>query len=130
MTPRIVFKADVSRKSNSFFSNSGGSFVSIVVSMERPLCCCLNSVFEAVHVLYQMATCKNKKKVAVVSRETQERDPRSRNCLITGEPGMNDECICQVSEKIEVRVINIVSQEFSRTENRILGAFSKIDEFL
>ena len=38
--------------------------------------------------------------------------------------------ITQVSEEIEGRVTEKVSQEFSRTESRILGALSELDEFL
>ena len=36
----------------------------------------------------------------------------------------------QVSEEIESRVTKKLSQEFSRTESHILGALSKLDEFL
>ena len=39
------------------------------------------------------------------------------------------EYITQVSEEIEGRVSKKLSQEFSRTESRILGALSKLDEF-
>ena len=38
--------------------------------------------------------------------------------------------ITQVSEKIEGRVTKKLSQEFSRTENRILGALARLDDFL
>ena len=38
--------------------------------------------------------------------------------------------IAQVSEKIEGRVTKNLSQEFSRTESRVLGALSELDEFL
>ena len=43
---------------------------------------------------------------------------------------MTEEYITQVSEKIEGRVTKKLSLEFSRTETRILGALSKLDEFL
>ena len=43
---------------------------------------------------------------------------------------MTEEYITQVSEEIEGRVAKKLSQEFSRTKSRILGAFSKPDEFL
>ena len=43
---------------------------------------------------------------------------------------MAEEYITQVSEEIEWRVLEKLSQEFSRTESRILGASSKLDEFL
>ena len=38
--------------------------------------------------------------------------------------------ISQVSEQFEGRVTKKLSQEFSRTENRILGALSRLDDFL
>ena len=43
---------------------------------------------------------------------------------------MTKEYITQVSEEIEGRATKKLSQEFSRTESRILGASSKLDEFL
>ena len=52
---------------------------------------------------------------------------QSRN---TSVPRINEEYITQVSEEIEGRVSKKLSQEFSRTESRILGALTKLDEFL
>ena len=43
---------------------------------------------------------------------------------------MAQEYISQVSEEIEGRVTKKLSKDFSRTESRILGALSKLDEFL
>ena len=43
---------------------------------------------------------------------------------------MNEEYITQVSEEIEGRVTKKLSQEYSRTESRVLGALSKLNEFL
>ena len=43
---------------------------------------------------------------------------------------MTEEYISQVSEEIEGRITEKLSQEFSRTESRILVALSKLDEFL
>ena len=77
-----------------------------------------------------MATLRNKRKLAAVIRETQEEHPRnglSRNTFV---PRINEEYITQVSEEIEGRVTKKLSKEFSRTESRILGALSKLDEFL
>ena len=67
--------------------------------------------------------------MAAVSRETPEntRNNQSQNTL---NPGMAEEYITQVSEEIEGRVTKKLSQDFSRTESRILGALSKVDEFL
>ena len=63
------------------------------------------------------------------SRETQEsaRNSQSQNTFV---PGMTEEYINQVSKEIEVKVTGKPSQEFSGTESSILGAVSKLDEFL
>ena len=77
-----------------------------------------------------MATLRNKRKLAAVTREIQEENPRNGQSRNTSVPRINKEHITQVSEEIEGRVTKKLSQEFSRTESRILGALSKIDEFL
>ena len=76
-----------------------------------------------------MVTLRNKRKLAEVSRETPEsaRIGRTQNLL---DPELTQEYISQVSEEIEGRVTKKLSREFSRTESRILGALSKLDEFL
>ena len=77
-----------------------------------------------------MATLRNKRKLAAVTRETQEEHPRNGQSRNTSVPRINEEYITQVSEEIEGRVTKKLSKEFSRTESRILGALSKLDEFL
>ena len=77
-----------------------------------------------------MVTLRNKRKLAAVTRETQEENPRSGQSRNMSVPRINEEYIKQVSEEIEGRVTKNLSQEFSRTESRILGALSKLDEFL
>ena len=76
-----------------------------------------------------MATLRNKRKLAAVSRETPEstRNGRAPNVL---DPELTQDYISQVSEEIEGRVTKKLSKEFSRTESRILGALSNLDEFL
>ena len=76
-----------------------------------------------------MATLRNKRKLAAVSRETPEstRSGRAPNIL---DPELTQDYISQVSEEIEGRVTKKLSKEFSKTESRILGALSKLDEFL
>ena len=76
-----------------------------------------------------MATLRNKRKLAAVSRETPEstRSGRTQNIL---DPELTQDYISQDSEEIEGRVTKKLSKEFSRTESRILGALSKLDEFL
>ena len=76
-----------------------------------------------------MATLRNKRKLAAVSKETPKstRSWRTQNIL---DPEMTQDHIFQVSEEIEGRVTKKLSKEYSRTESRILGALSKLDEFL
>ena len=76
-----------------------------------------------------MANLRNKRKLAAVSRETPEntRNNQSQNTL---NPGMAEETITQIAEEIEGRVTRKFSQEFGWTKSRILGALSKLDEFL
>ena len=76
-----------------------------------------------------MATLRNKRKLAAVSRETPDsrRGSRRHNVL---DPELTQDYISQVSEEIEGRVTKKLSKEFSKTESRILGALSKLDEFL
>ena len=76
-----------------------------------------------------MANLGNKKKLAVVSKEAPEgsSSSRGRNVL---DPELTQDYISQVSEEIEGRVTKKLSKEFNKTESRILGALSKLDEFL
>ena len=76
-----------------------------------------------------MATLRNKKKLAAVSRETPE-GSRSSRAQIVLDRELTQNYISQVSEEIEGRVTKKFSTEFSKTESRILGALSKPDEFL
>ena len=55
------------------------------------------------------------------------RNSQSQNTL---DPEMAEEYISQVSEQIGGRVTKKFSKDFSPTESRILGALSKLDEFL
>ena len=48
----------------------------------------------------------------------------------SGAPRSQEDYITQVSEDIEGRVTKRLSKEFSRTENRILGALARLDDFL
>ena len=77
-----------------------------------------------------MATLRNKRKLAGVTGEIQEESPRNGQSRNASVPRINEEYITQRSEEIEGRVTKKLSQEFSRTESRILGALSKLDEFL
>ena len=76
-----------------------------------------------------MATLRNKRKLAAVSRETPEGSRSSRGQTLL-DPELTQDYISQVSEEIEGRVTKKLSKEFSKTESRILGALSKLGEFL
>ena len=76
-----------------------------------------------------MATFRNKEKLAAVSGETPEggRSSRGQNVL---DPELTQDYISQVSGEIEGSVTKKLSKEFNKTESRILGALSKLDEFI
>ena len=63
-----------------------------------------------------------------MARETPEY-PRNNQSQNSAAPGIIEEYVAKVSEKIEGRVTKKLSQEFSKTESRIFGALSKLDEF-
>ena len=48
----------------------------------------------------------------------------------SGAPRSQEDYITQVSGEIGGRVTKRLSKEFSRTENRILGALARLDDFL
>ena len=60
----------------------------------------------------------------------KRKHPKSGQSRNTSVPRINEEVITQISEEIESRVTNKLSQEFSRIESRILCAPSNLDEFL
>ena len=76
-----------------------------------------------------MVTSNNKRKYPAMARETQEY-PRNNQSPNSASPGISEEYIAQVYEEIEGSATKKLSQEFSRTESRILGVLSKLDEFL
>ena len=77
-----------------------------------------------------MATLGNKKKLAGLNKENCEEHLRSNQGQNSSVPRSQEDYITQVSEEIEGRVIYKLSQEFSMTENRILGALARLDDFL
>ena len=79
--------------------------------------------------LPKMAPLRNKRKLAAMASETKNY-PRNNQSQNLSAPGFTEEYIAQVYKEIEGRVTKKLSQEFSRTESRILGALSKLDEFL
>ena len=77
-----------------------------------------------------MATLRNKKKLAALKKENCEEYTRSQLAQNSSGSRSQQKCLSQVSEEIEIRVTKKLSQEFSRTENRTLGALSRLEDFL
>ena len=75
-------------------------------------------------------TTRNKRKLAALNKESCEEHPRSNLAQNSSAPRPREDYITQVSEEIEGRVTKRLSKEFSRTENRILGALARLDDFL
>ena len=75
-------------------------------------------------------TTRNKRKLAALNKENCEEHPRSNLAQNSNAPRSQEDYITQVSEEIEGRVTKKLSKEFSRTENRILGALARLDDFL
>ena len=76
-----------------------------------------------------MAT-SNTRKLATLNKENCEEHPRSNLASNSNVPRSQEDYITQVSEEIEGRVTKKLSQEFSRTKNRILCALARLDDFL
>ena len=70
-----------------------------------------------------MATLRNKRKLAAMARETQE-CPRNKRSQRSSAPRISEEYIAQVSEGVEGKDSKKLSQEISRTESCDLGALS------
>ena len=75
-------------------------------------------------------TTRNKRKLAALNKENCEEHPRSNLAQNSSAPRSQEDYITQVFEEIEGRVTKRLSKEFSRTENRILGALARLDDFL
>ena len=91
-----------------------------------------NSVFTTVEIFRSseiMLTLRKKRKLEARAEEIQE-SPRNHQSQNSAAPGFTEDFIAQVSEDTEGRVTKIISQEVSRTESRILGALTKLDEVL
>ena len=76
-----------------------------------------------------MAT-RNKRKLAALNKDNCEEYPRSNLAQNSNAPRSQEDYISQVSEEIEGRVTKKLSKEFGRTENCILGALARLDDFL
>ena len=76
-----------------------------------------------------MAT-RNKKKLAALNKENCEEYPGSNLAKNSNVPRSQEDNITQVSEEFEGTITKKLSQEFRRTENCILGALTRLEDFL
>ena len=65
-----------------------------------------------------------------MNRVNHEDFSRKNEARSTNSPGIMKDYFKQISEVIEGTMTKKLSQEFSKTESRILGALSPLDEFL
>ena len=77
-----------------------------------------------------MATLRNERKIAALNKKNHAEHPRSNQARETNVLRSQEDYITQVSEEFEGGVTQKLSQEFSRTQSRIVGALSRLDEFL
>ena len=77
-----------------------------------------------------MATLRNKRKLAALNIENCEENPGSSVAQNSNVPRSQKNYITQVPGEIDGRVTKNLSKEFSGTENRILGALARLDDFL
>ena len=75
-------------------------------------------------------TTRKKGKLAALNKENCEEHPGSNLAQNSRALKSQEDYITQVSEEVEGRVTKRLSKEFSRTENRILGALAQLDDFL
>ena len=76
-----------------------------------------------------MATLKNNRKLAAMARDSQEY-PRNNQSPNSAAPGITEDYKAQVSAEIVGRFTKKRFQEGNIRKSRILGALSKLDEFL
>ena len=77
-----------------------------------------------------MVTLGNKRRLLALHRENSEEYPMCYLAQNSNAPRSQEDYIIQVFEEIEGRVTKKLSQEFSRTESRILGALLRRGDFL
>ena len=68
--------------------------------------------------------------LAAMNKKNNEDHLKNIQARNTNSPGVQEDYITQVSEEMEGRVTKKLSQEFSGTASCILGALSRLDEFL
>ena len=76
-----------------------------------------------------MAT-RNWKNLTELNKENCEEHPQSNLVQNSTVPRSQEDYKTRIFEEIEERVTKTLSQEFSRTENPLLCALARLDDFL
>ena len=77
-----------------------------------------------------MATLRSKRKLAALNKEKCEEHSWSNLAKNSNAPRTQEDFVTQIFEEIKVRVTKKLPQELNRTKSRILGALSRLDDFL
>ena len=77
-----------------------------------------------------MSTLRNNRELAALNKENYEELPRRNVAQNSNVSRSQEDYITQVSDEIEGGFTKKLSQEFSRTENCILGVLARLDDFL
>ena len=77
-----------------------------------------------------MAALRNRRKLVALTEENHEEPLRQNMAKNSNVPGSQEDYNTQVSEEFQGRVTKKLSQEFSKTENRMMGAPAQLDHFL
>ena len=91
----------------------------------------INSVFQNVNLVFRKATLENKRNFGEVKKINQKEYSWNNFSRNKNAPGSNRMYLAHVSEEIKGRASEQeIFHKILRTENRILGAVSKLDEYL
>ena len=69
----------------------------------------------------KMTTLRNDRKLASINKDNQKEKARNNQAQDTNVATNREEIITPVSEEIESRMTKKLSQDFSRTDSRLLG---------
>ena len=81
-------------------------------------------------IAFPVGTLEKKRKLAALNKVNFEEHPRSNLAQYSNVPRSQEDYITHVSVEIEGRVTKKLSQQFSRRENSIIVALSRLDDFL
>ena len=100
------------------------------VKIQKLVFLCKNKYYWLIIIFPWKKTTQNMRKLAALNKENCEKHSRSNLAQNSNVSRSQENYITQVFEEIEGKVIKRLSKEVSRTENRILGAVARLEDFL